>query len=83
MRVIFVRVSSVRVFRMAVVIFAVAVPVARGVPVTATGTVRLVVREFAGVVTLAGAEECQADRGRQHDSPAKSGSHRRESRGAR
>ena len=62
MSVIFVRASRVRIFRMAVIIFPVAVAVALGMPVIATRTVSLVVREFAGMVTLAGAEEGQADR---------------------
>jgi hypothetical protein len=52
----------VRVFCMAVIILAMAVPVVRAGCVLGTWTVSFVVREFAGMVTLAGAEECQADR---------------------
>jgi hypothetical protein len=60
--VIFVRASRVRVFGMVVIIFAVPVAVGLRMPVIATRTVSFVVREFAGMVTFAGAEECQADR---------------------
>jgi hypothetical protein len=42
-----------------------------------------VVRELARMVTFAGPEECQGDSGSKDGSPAKNGSHRRESRGAR
>ena len=59
---ILVRIGSVRVLRVAVIIFAVAVFAFR--MVIAARRVIIVVRQLVGAVTFAGAEECQADRGR-------------------
>ena len=43
--------------------------------------VLLVIRELVRMVAFAGPEECQSDSGSKDGSPAKNGSHRRESRG--
>ena len=75
--VVFVAIGTMRVLRVPVIILgAVAVGLLAWLML-------LVIWELARMVTFAGPEECQGDSGSEDGSPAKNGSHRRESSGAR